>query len=233
MLSGNSYLRYWLQLISTAFKVQWCGVYLHKTYQQQKAAKCEAKDQWTRHVSILEDLLVGTAQRIQHGERLERKRERERESNTIKIRASEGLHNGGERRGFGVCVGWSLSGNRPSSLMEFAAGHGIRNTGLWTRDTGHYTTQFICSHSGHKTKPNSRFPNICSLCVLVLPLVFAPCAVAEKFEKWKLMINDIADQPAIQPATKWAGAWKLGQKLSTHLTHANVGQGQEPWNLIL
>jgi len=160
-----------------------------------------------------------------------REGERERESNTIKIRASEGLHN--DRRGLGVCVGWSLSGNRPSSLMEFAAGHGIRNTGLWTRDTGHYTTQFICSHSGHKTKPNSRFPNICSLCVLVLPLVFAPCAVAEKFEKWKLMINDIADQPAIQPATKWAGAWKLGQKLSTHLTHANVGQGQEPWNLIL
>lgn len=69
------------------------------------------------------------------------------------------------------------------------------------------------------------------------PPLLVLCAVAEKFEKWKLMINDIADQPGCQqvngpgsrdPVTgrreQGAGSWELDQKLSTHLTHENVGQ---------
>lgn len=49
------------------------------THQQQNASECQAKHQWSRHVRVLEYLLVCAAQRIKHGQSLQREGERERE----------------------------------------------------------------------------------------------------------------------------------------------------------
>lgn len=53
--------------------------YVSITHQQQDASECQAKHQWSSHVRVLEYLLVCPAQRIKHGQSLERDGERERE----------------------------------------------------------------------------------------------------------------------------------------------------------
>jgi len=93
-----------------------------------------------------------------------------KESNSIKIRASEGLHSEGVARQKSV---------RQQAIITHGACGRARDSEHGTLDPGHCTTQFICSHSGHKTEPNSRFPNICSLCVLVFPFVSVLCALVQ------------------------------------------------------
>lgn len=108
--------------------------------------------------------------------------------NAIKMEASEGLH----------CEGWR-DYEEVSIITHGACG--------WTRDSdhgtpGHNTTaqhnSFVRTAVIKRTKPSAPLsPNICSPSVFWFPSSLpGRCAVAEKFEKWKLMINDIADQPA-------------------------------------